>query len=160
MRRIVCAALAVVGITAVPGLIVTPRASSTWQHQVDAVIGWEGQDMPGGVHRYTLTPNVSLTIAGVRTKPNLALDGYAAFKQEGSSWLLAAELAAPESRIDAVVDAIDAQGLHTTAVHNHLLHETPRTKYVHLTAVGDAVTMARKLKTVIAQTGWPLMTDE
>jgi hypothetical protein len=145
----------------VSSVMVVPSAGSTsWQQQVDAVIGWAGQDYPGGVHRYTLTPDKTLTVSGVTVRPNLVLDGYAAFKQEGASWLLVAELAAPESRVDAVVKEIDLQGMHATAIHNHVLHESPRVKFVHFTAVGDAVRMAQKLKRVIAETSWPLRTDE
>jgi hypothetical protein len=153
MRRFVFAAGAVLAMTAA-------GSAATWQQQVDSVIGWKGRDMPDGVRRYTLTPNHSLAIAGVAVLPNLALDGYAAFKQEGGTWLMVAELVAPENRIDPVVKTIDATGLHTTAIHNHVLHESPRVKYVHLTGVGDARQLAQKLKTVIAVTGWPLRTDE
>ena len=125
--------------------------ATTWQERVDAVIGWKGQDMPDGVHRYTLTPQVKLLVEGTTLLPNLVVDGYAAFKHEGDTWLMTAELAMPDARVDAVVRTADAHGLEVT-VHNHTLRESPRTKFVHFTAVGDAVQMARALKATIAGT--------
>jgi hypothetical protein len=154
MRRLILSA-AFISLAA-PALL----SAVTWQEQVDAVIGWKGQDMPDGVHRYTLTPHLSLTIAGVPVLPNLVLDGYAAFKHESGTWLLAAELAGPESRIDAMVEEADIQGLHTTAVHNHVMHESPRVKFIHITATGEAVHLARALKAVIARSGLTLATDD
>ncbi|HZP47554.1 MAG TPA: DUF1259 domain-containing protein [Vicinamibacterales bacterium] len=153
MRRLIVAALF--------GIVTTlPLAAATWQQQVDAVIGWKGEDMPDGVHRFTITPEPSISIAGTPTNANLALDGYVAFRQEGGTWLMAAELAALENHVDAVVRAADARGLRVTAIHNHVMHESPRVKYLHFDAVGDAVTLARDFKAAMAQTGWPVRTDD
>jgi hypothetical protein len=44
---------------------------------------------------------------------------------------------------DAVTRALDEHGLHVTAIHNHMLDETPRMYWVHWYAVGDGPTLAR-----------------
>lgn len=80
------------------------------------------------------------------------LDGYAAFHEKGASWLMTAELAVPQAHVNAVARAADAAMLHVTAIHNHTLGQTPRVKFIHLSAVGNAVRMARALKATIART--------
>src|SRR4051812_18266054 len=79
-------------------------AGSTWQDKVDAIIGWKGQTMPDEVLRYTLVPNLNVQISGRNVLANLVLDGYAAFHAEGSQVLVAAEIAALDSRVDEVVN--------------------------------------------------------
>ncbi|HZR29878.1 MAG TPA: DUF1259 domain-containing protein, partial [Terriglobales bacterium] len=45
--------------------------------------------------------------------------------------------------------------LQITALHNHVLHETPRVMYMHITGHGDAVKLAGAVKQVIALTKTP-----
>jgi len=138
----------------------SPAASSTWEDKVDSIIGWKGQDMPDGVLRFTLVPSLRTSIASRNVWPNLALDGYAAFHAEGSHALLAAEIATTESRVDAVVDAATAAGLHVSAVHNHLIHEYPRVLFVHMSGYGDPSALARGVRSALRATGLDVHRDD
>jgi hypothetical protein len=46
--------------------------------------------------------------------------------------------------------------VYVTALHNHLIGETPRIMYLHLMAEGPADSVATKLRSVITTTGAPL----
>ena len=51
--------------------------------------------------------------------------------------------------------ALEEHGLEVTALHNHVLHESPRVMYMHIAGHGDAVKLAEALKQVIALTKTP-----
>lgn len=46
--------------------------------------------------------------------------------------------------------------LKITAIHNHLINESPNVKYVHYWGRGDRVKLAEAIKSVLAITGTPL----
>ena len=46
--------------------------------------------------------------------------------------------------------------LNVTAIHNHLINETPNIKYVHFSGSGDRVKLAEAIKSVLAVTATPL----
>jgi hypothetical protein len=55
----------------------------------------------------------------------------------------------------ALIEA-SRQGVDVTALHNHLIGETPRIMYMHLMTEGPADSVATRLRSVIATTGAPL----
>jgi hypothetical protein len=123
-------------------------------------MGWKGQDMPDGVLRFTLSPTLGVAISGIATRPNLALDGYAAFKAQGSQILMAVEIVAKDETADKVVRTLSGGGVEVTALHNHLLRESPRIKYVHGNGVGDPVKLAQAVKAAVAVSGLPVSKDD
>jgi hypothetical protein len=48
------------------------------------------------------------------------------------------------------------KGIEVSALHNHLIHETPRIYYVHFLGHGNEVDLARGLKEALALTGTPV----
>ena len=142
------------------GSATCPAASDTWQDRVSSIIGWKGQNMPDEVLRFTLVPSLRSSIANKNVWPNLALDGYAAFHAEGSRALVVAEIATVQSRVDAVVDAATAAGLHVSAVHNHLVDESPRIMFVHMSAYGDPLALARGVRAALRATGVDVHRDD
>ena len=134
--------------------------AASWQQSVDQIIGWKGQRMPDDVLRYTLTPHLNLTVAGVNVKNNLALDGYAAFHPEHSGVLLVAEVVVPQDNLDRTVETATGNNLNVSAVHNHVVKENPRVMFIHLSGFGDPATLAKELKNVIASAGLSLHHDD
>lgn len=51
-----------------------------------------------------------------------------------------------------------SEGIEVTALHNHIIGEVPAVKYIHYSGKGDALSLASKIKTVLALTGTPLTT--
>jgi len=49
-----------------------------------------------------------------------------------------------------------ASGIEITAVHNHILNETPRVLYMHYMGHGDAAELARSLRAALAVSKTPL----
>ena len=56
------------------------------------------------------------------------------------------------SEVTPVVQALRAAGITVTAIHSHMLGEQPRLIFVHYWATGDALTLARALRGIVART--------
>ena len=60
-----------------------------------------------------------------------------------------------ESEVDPVMRKLQAEGIQQTALHNHVLGETPRIMYMHVMAQGDPVAIARAVRAALALTRTP-----
>ena len=65
------------------------------------------------------------------------------------------DLVLSEAELKPVLAALDREGIDVTAIHNHLVGESPRLTYVHVDAVGDAFDLAARLDRVLGLTGTP-----
>ncbi|HSP15366.1 MAG TPA: DUF1259 domain-containing protein [Thermoanaerobaculia bacterium] len=120
---------------------------------LDAILGRAGAPQPGGVTKYSFPrTDLAVTVGGVRIRPALALGSWAAFN--GS--MVMGDLVLTENEVNAVISALQAGGIDQTAVHNHLLHETPRVVYMHFEGHGDAATLARAFRAGLQKTKTPL----
>lgn len=52
-----------------------------------------------------------------------------------------------------VIEALAGQNIEVVAVHNHMVHDTPRVFFLHFWGVGPMDALARGLKAGLAQTG-------
>jgi hypothetical protein len=68
------------------------------------------------------------------------------------------DLALTENEVNDVISAFQAGGIEQTAVHNHLLRESPRVAYVHFEGHRDRVSLARTLRAALEKTKTPLTT--
>jgi hypothetical protein len=113
--------------------------------------------MPGNVHRYSF-PRTDLTVTaqGVPLKAGFALGGYAAFLPMGNGAMAMGDLVLTEDEINPVLSALQQGGIEQTALHNHLLFETPHVMYLHFEGQGDPVQLARRLHAALVLTKTPL----
>jgi hypothetical protein len=61
-----------------------------------------------------------------------------------------------DSEVPMVIKKLVEVNLRITAIHNHLINESPNVKYVHFSGDGDAVKLAQAIKSVLEITGTPL----
>jgi biotin operon repressor len=99
--------------------------------------------------------DLKVTVASVAIKPGLALGSWAAFKEQGSNALLMGDLVLTQDEVPNVMAKLQAGGIDVTALHNHLLNETPRVMYMHIHGSGDAAKLAKSLHDALAATGTP-----
>jgi hypothetical protein len=148
------------GHAAQPSQTQSTHKQTSWQAEVNSIIGWQGEQKSGGVLRFTLTPQVELKIAGVPVLPNLALQGYAAFRHESNGVFAVAEIAVPDEKVDAVWRAAEANGLQISAIHNHVVLDNPAVKFVHCSGFGSGAAVARAVRLTVAATGLSVSKDE
>jgi Domain of Unknown Function (DUF1259) len=57
-----------------------------------------------------------------------------------------------------VMGKLQASGIEITALHNHVLHESPRVMYMHIAGHGRAANLAQAIHDALAATGTPAET--
>ena len=116
-----------------------------------------------GTYYHTPFPRPDLTVEsqGVRVTPGLALASHASFAAYGDgSSLLMGDLVVPESGLQQFLDDLNAAGVMVTAVHKHLLAQTPELWWVHACAVtADPATLACGLRSALDRAGTPPYAD-
>jgi hypothetical protein len=88
--------------------------------------------------------------------PGLALTSWVAFHKMGPESMMMGDMVMLDTEEPAVVAKLVGLGLGITAIHNHLVGETPAIKFLHFSGNGDAVKLAGEIRTVLALTGTPL----
>ena len=113
--------------------------------------------LQGDVYRVGLPrTDLRVTVDGVAIKPGLALGSWAAFKRVGTDAVVHGDLVLTESEINPLISALEANKFQITALHNHLLRETPRIMYVHYWGRGGEAALATALRTALMTTKTPL----
>ncbi len=131
--------------------------SVDWE-AVGQAIGKEGEQMDGGVYRVNMPrSDLSVTSQDVDIKPGLALGSYAAFKETGEDEaLLMGDLVLTEDEYDEVISQLQEGGIEQTAIHKHLLEESPAIWWTHIEGRGEPVEMAEAVNAALRLTGTPL----
>ena len=131
------------------------QPSPEWA-SVDKAMGRNGKAQPGDVYKYSMPrSDMHVTVAGTPIKAGLALGSWAAFKKTGNSALVMGDLVLADDEVEPVMLKLEQGGIEITALHNHLLHETPRVLYMHVHGHGDAVKLATAIHDALALTQTP-----
>ncbi len=145
------------GLAATPAIAQQPSPTSPWA-SVEAALGRKGTMQPGNVIKFSF-PRSDLTVivGGVTLKPALALGGWVAFKEAAGGQAMAmGDLVLTEDEVSPVMRALQTGGVEQTAVHNHVLKESPRVMYMHILAQGDPTKIARAIHDALGQSKTPL----
>jgi len=153
--------LIVLLLSSVPVWTLAPKtakapATADWK-DVDAAMGRAGQDQPDGTHKYALPrKDMNVTVGGVQIKAGLALGSWVAFKStsQGNSMVMG-DLVLAEDEVGPVMAELQSGGIEITALHNHLIGETPRVMYMHIHGMGNAASMGKAIHSAIAKTKTP-----
>lgn len=123
---------------------------------IDKAIGRSGQ-ITGDVYRVTFPrTDLKVTVAGVAVKPGFALGSWAAFKSKGTQSVVHGDLVLTESEVNPVISALQQHNFEITALHNHIIDETPAVMYLHYWGEGDAVMLAQAMRDVLGRTKTPV----
>jgi hypothetical protein len=134
---------------------VTSSNQPSWA-AVETAIGRSGAAQPGDVYRFNFPrSDLRVMVGDVQIRPALALGGWVAFKQVSGGAMVAGDLVLTEDEVNPVMSALQAGGVEQTAVHHHILGESPRIIYVHVHAHGDAVKIAQTIRNAVAVTKIP-----
>src|SRR6476469_5095804 len=127
----------------------------SWQ-AVDDAMGRQGQDQPDGAHRFAMPrSDLKVTANGVEIKPGFALGSWAAFQTMGNHSDVMGDLVLTDAEVGPVMQKLVDAGIEITALHNHLLNESPHIMYMHIHGSGDAVKLATSLHDALALTKTP-----
>jgi len=156
MRHKAVWVVAGLALIVVDGQAQRPLAPIDWK-QVDQALGKSGALQADGAYKLALPRgDLHVTAAGVVVKPTLALGSWVAFKQvSDTDAMLMGDLVLVESEIGPVVGQLQEGGIEQTALHNHLLQESPHVMYMHVAGRGRPVRLAGVIHAALALTGTP-----
>jgi hypothetical protein len=133
------------------------QATTTWSG-VETALGRRGAMQPSDVIKFSFPrSDLTVTVDSVTLKPALALGSWTAFRMIGPKRaMVTGDLVLLETEVGGVMRALQAGGVQQTALHNHVLGETPRVMYMHIMAHGDPVKIATVIHDALAGTATPL----
>jgi hypothetical protein len=121
---------------------------------VDAVLG-KHAEAEGHVAEYEFPRRERLTIDGIAVKSSGVLEtaSEVVFQQLGAGRAACGgELFVLPGEVAAVARALDEHGMHVTAIHNHMMDQTPHMYWMHWYGTGDAVALARGVEAALERT--------
>jgi hypothetical protein len=140
-------------------VIVFPVAASAQKldtAKLDAALGRSGQKI-GDVYKFGFPrTDLQVSVHGLAIKPGLALGSWAAFTGTDADAMVMGDLVLLEDEINPVMEKLHSSGIEISAVHNHLIDETPHVMYMHYMGHGAASQLATGLRTALAVSKTPL----
>jgi hypothetical protein len=121
--------------------------------RLDSIIGSKA-DMSKGVYKYTIgRPDIKLQEHGMPVSTFLGFNTWAAWQGTPDKAAVAGDFTMLEDEVAPVIKALVENNIEVVAVHNHMVHETPRIFFLHYWGVGPADQLAIGLKAALSQTG-------
>jgi hypothetical protein len=106
--------------------------------------------------------DLKVKIGEFSVEPGLALASWIGFIKSGdntmdmdNNTMMMGDLVLLDKEVAPVIAKLVSENLEITALHNHIVGESPNIKYVHFSGKGDGVKLAEAIKSVIEVTGTP-----
>src|SRR4029077_10080102 len=96
--------------------------------------------------------DLHVMVGAVAIKAGLALGSWAAFVRTANGAMVMGDLVLTEDEVGPVMRKLQEGGIEISAVHNHLIGESPHVMYMHIASHGDAVKMAHVIHEAVALT--------
>jgi len=157
LRNFVLLALLVVSFSAFSASQTKPPAPAADQWKpVETALGRSGQPQPDGSFKFSMPRgDLKISVGDVQLKPGFALGSWLAFQGTPDNSMVMGDLVLAESEVGPVMQKLQQGGISITALHNHLLNETPRVMYMHIGGHGNAQKLAQSLHDALALTKTP-----
>lgn len=121
--------------------------------EIADILGHAG-GMDRGVYKVTIgRPDVELTSGQARVTSFMGFNTWAAWQGTPERAAVAGDFTMLEDEVAPVIEALVQHEIEVVAVHNHMVHEQPRTFFLHYWGVGPAEELARGLRAALDRTG-------
>jgi len=151
-----CAVSTLAGIATAQARRTRRPAAPDWS-AVENTLGRKGTPSPGGIIKFGFPRNdLNVVLHGVTLKPTLALGSWVAFQRIADHVIVMGDLVLLEPEVTTVMASLQQNGVDQTALHNHLLGESPKVMYMHIHAIGNAERIAKAVRTALEFTNTPL----
>jgi hypothetical protein len=146
-----------VGLTKTPGPDAKPAPPTTSelefdQKQVEQILGHAGK-VNGGVLQVGVPRAETITDSGMAVPPSMGVATALNFQPTGNGKAaITGDFVLLGSEVNAVVKALRENGIAVTALHSHMLMESPRLFFMHFWANDNAVKLAKGLRAALDKT--------
>ncbi len=133
------------------------RAQESDWSVVETILGRKGVTQGDMLKVGFPRTDLHVRIGDTPVEPAFGLGSWIGFAKMDSGGAMAmGDLVLLEKEVPAVERGLLAEGIGITALHNHLLGETPQVVYLHFGATGQPAMLASKLRHVLELTGTPM----
>jgi len=123
---------------------------------IDSILGRSGQKTADVYKVAFPRTDLHVSVHGLAIQPGLALGSWAAFMGTDNDAMVMGDLVLLEDELNPVMDKLRGAGFEITAVHNHLIGETPHVLFMHYMGRGPASQVATWLKAALSASKTPL----
>lgn len=124
------------------------QTSIDWT-DVAGALGKPGTVQPGEVYKVGFPRgDLHVTVGGVQVKPALALGSWVPFGQKAA---VTGDFVLIGSEVDPVIRILRQNGIEVTALHSHMLDESPRLYFMRFCANDDAIHLAGGLRAALGR---------
>lgn len=141
----------ILSVTATP--MTPPKAAQSatydWK-KVEAIIGKEGQKQ-GNLLQYGIPRREKVKEHGMEIPPFLGVGQAINLQAAGDKVATTGDFVLIGSEVNPVIKALTEHGIMVTAVHSHMLFESPRLFFLHFWACDDPEKVATGLKAALGK---------
>ena len=104
----------------------------------------------GGVYQVSVPRAEAIHVGGVVIPPSMGVSTAINIQPTGAGRAVATgDFVLRPGEVNRVIRALRSHGIEVTALHSHMLDETPRLFFMHFWAEDDAVVIARSLRSAL-----------
>jgi uncharacterized protein DUF1259 len=119
---------------------------------LDSALGYSGK-VNGSIVQYTVARAETITEGGHQLLPSMGVATALNFQPTGpETAAITGDFALISSEVNPVAQALKANGIDVTAMHQHHLSEQPKIYYMHFWANDDPAKLAQGLRAALDQT--------
>lgn len=116
---------------------------------IDRITGYFGQDS-GGVYQFAIPRAQPVTEHGMALPAAMGAANAINFQPTGfDTAAITGDFVLSAQEVNAVIKALQANGIEVTALHSHMLAEQPRMFFLHFWANDDALKLAKGLRAAL-----------
>ena len=125
------------------------HSSSTidWS-KIESVLGWTGHSK-GNLLQLSIPRVETIKENGMIIPPSMGVATAINFQMAGEKAATTGDFVLLANEVSPVVEALTEHGIKVTAIHNHMLSESPRLFFMHFWAVGKQETLAYGLRAAL-----------
>jgi len=121
-------------------------------HQVEQILGRPGKDN-NGVYQFSIARTEKITDDGMEVPPSMGVATAINFQSTGGGRAaITGDFVLLAAEVNPVIHALRENGIAVTALHSHMLTESPRLFFMHFWANDDALKLARGLRSALDKT--------
>jgi hypothetical protein len=118
-------------------------------NQIDKILGAKGK-VNGGIYQLGVPRLEQIIQAGMEIPPSMGTATAINFQPTGNGKAaITGDFVLIANEVNPVIRTLRQNGIEVTALHSHMLDESPRTTYLHFWANDDAIKLARGLRAAI-----------
>jgi Domain of Unknown Function (DUF1259) len=94
--------------------------------------------------------DLEVKVGETTIEPSFALTSWLAFKPVENHAMMMGDLVLLDKEVGPVTEILVSNGINVTALHNHLIHESPSVMYLHVSGHGNPTELAKSIKSALS----------